>query len=182
MSASITSQTTFFLYATVSCYPTSEFPPFPFGGPSRSFPEEEELRRRGWLSGMTARSSGLSVDTNCAKWCRSLTAPFTRWNSAGSFPGASLSRRVVWYGIWRRSKPGWPRADQHRSSARNRPMSGSGGRARFESRVWLKQRHRRRDEYRHALLAFGPGVDDIRPFLHHVATLHLVLRLVVNAA
>ena len=62
------------------------------------------------------------------------------------------------------------------------PMLGNGDRARFESRVRLKQRHRRRDEYRDALLARDPGVDDIRPLLHHMATLHLVLCLVVDSA
>jgi hypothetical protein len=38
-------------------------------------------------------------------------------------------------------------------SARNRLMSGSGGRALFVSRVGLKQRHRERDEHLDTLLA-----------------------------
>ena len=69
-----------------------------------------------------------------------------------------------------------------RSPARSLLTSGNGDRALFESRVRLKQRHRRRDEHRDALLARDPGVDDIRPLLHHMAALHFVLRLVVDAA
>ena len=69
-----------------------------------------------------------------------------------------------------------------RSSARNPLMSGNGAHALFESWVRLKQRHRRRDEHWHALLASNPSVDDVRPLLHHMAALHLVLRFVVDSA
>jgi hypothetical protein len=100
----------------------------------------------------------------------------------GEFPRPSLSRPVAPSGIWRRSKPGWLRADQRQLSARSRRTSCNGDRALFESRVGLDQRHRRWDEHRHALLARDPGVDDVRPLLHHMAALHLVLRFVVNAA
>ncbi len=154
----------------------------PFRSLSRSFPQEEELRRRRWLTEMTLLSSGPYVDNNCAKWCRSPIAPFTKWSSAGNFRGASPSRPAASYGICRRWRPGWLRADQARLSAHNLLTSGNGDRARFESRVGLKQRHRRRDEYRNALLARDPGVDDVRPLLHHMAALHLVLRLVVDSA
>ena len=127
-------------------------------------------------------SSGPSVGSNCAKWCRLPTAPSMRWSSAENFRGASRCPRAASSGISRKSKPGWPRADQPPSRARNLPMSGNGDRARFDRRVRLKQRHRRRDEYRNALLARDPGVDDVRPLLHHMAALHFIFRLVVNAA
>src|SRR5208337_1016016 len=103
-----------------------------------------------------------------------------KWNSAANFRDVLLSHRAALSGIWRRSKPGWPPVDRLRLPVLNRPTLGNGGGARFECRVWFKQRHRRRDEDRHAFLAGGASVDDIRPFLHHVATLHLVLCLVVD--
>jgi hypothetical protein len=60
-------------------------------------------------------------------------------------------------------------------------MLGNGDRALFESRVRLEHRHRRRDEHRNALLARNPGVNDVRPLLHHVPALNFVLGLVVDA-
>ena len=128
------------------------------------------------------QSGKRSAGINCAKWCRLPTAPSTKWNSAENFRDASLFRPAASSGTSRKSKPGWPRADQPRSPARNLPMSGNGDHARFERWVRFKQRHRRRDEHRDALLARDPGVDDVRPLLHHMAALHLVLRLVVDAA
>lgn len=85
----------------------------------------------------------------------------SRWSSAESFRDASLFPPVASSGTWRRSKPGWLRADQCQSLAPNLPTSGNGDRALFESRVGFKQRHRRRDEYRNALLPCNPGVDNI---------------------
>ncbi len=135
-----------------------------------------------WPSQQNLALSARSGDGSCAKWCLSPTAQFTKWSSEESFRGASPSRPAALSGIWRRSKRGWLRADQLQLSARSPLTSGSGDRALFESRVGFKQRHRRRDEYRDAFLARDPGVDDIRPFLHHMATLHLVLCLVVDSA
>src|SRR6185437_6274802 len=105
-----------------------------------------------------------------------------RWNSAGNFLDASLFHRAASSGIWRRSKPGWPLAAQPLSLALNLPMSGSGGRALSESRVGFKQQHRRRDKHWDAPRARDPGVDDVRPLLHHMAALNFVLRLVVDSA
>lgn len=48
---------------------------------------------------------------------------------------ASLFHRAAWFGTSRKSKPGWPRADQPQSHARNLLTSGNGNRALFESRV-----------------------------------------------
>lgn len=100
----------------------------------------------------------------------------------GEFPRrfALSPRCVVWdlaeVEAWlasRRSTP-IPRA-QHPDVQRRRTRPSKG-------RVDLKDRHRRRDEHRHVFAAFNPSVEDIRPFLHHMAALHLVLGLVVNAA
>jgi hypothetical protein len=60
-------------------------------------------------------------------------------------------------------------------------MSGNGARARFDRRVQFKQRHPSWDEHRHALFASNPGIDDVRPFLHHVTALHFIFCLVVDA-
>ena len=56
-----------------------------------------------------------------------------RWSSAANSRGASPSRPVASSGTWRKSKPGWPHADQPPSRARNLLMSGNGDRARFDS-------------------------------------------------
>lgn len=141
-----------------------------------------ELRRPPWRSSPSKQSSGRSADSNCVRWCRLRTAPSTKWSSAGNFRGASRSRRAASSGTWRKSKRGWLRAEQPPLIAPSLLTSGYGDRARFESRVWFKQRHRRRDEYRDALFPSDPGVDDVRPLLHHVATLNFVLRLVIDAA
>jgi putative transposase len=61
-------------------------------------------------------------------------------------------------------------------------MLGNGGGALFESWVWLKQRHRGRNKHRDTLLASAPGIDDIRPLLHHMAALNFVLCFVVDTA
>ena len=100
----------------------------------------------------------------------------------GEFPRRfALSPRCV---VWDLSEVEAcsPRADPLRSPVRSIPTLRNGDRARFESRVGLKQRHRRGDEYRDALLARDPGVDDIRPLLHHMAALNFVLCLVVDSA
>ena len=135
-----------------------------------------------WRRQPTYPSSERSADSNCAKLFRLQTALSTKWSSAENFRDALLFPPAASFGTSRKSKPGWPRADQPPSRARNLPMSGSGDRARFDRRVRFKQRHRRRDEYRDALLARDPGVDDVRPLLHHMAALHFVFCLVVNAA
>ena len=127
-------------------------------------------------------SSGPFVGSNCARWFPSPIALSIRWSSAANFRGASPFRRAASSGTSRRSRPGWLRGDQPRLSARSPPTSGNGGRARFESRVGLKQRHRRRDEHRDVLLSSDPGIDDVRPLLHHVAALNFVFRFVVDAA
>jgi hypothetical protein len=136
----------------------------------------------GWRQQRRSLSNGPSVGSSCARWYRLPTAPFMRWSSAGNFRDASLFRRAAWSGTSQKSKPGWPRADQPQSLARNLLMSGNGDHARFDRRVRFKQRHRRRDEYRNALLARDPCVDDVRPLLHHMAALNFVLRLVVDSA
>ena len=100
----------------------------------------------------------------------------------GNFRGVSPSRPAASSGTWRRSKRGWLRAEERRLAARSLLTSDNGDRARFESRVGFKQRHRRRDEHWDALLAHDPGVDDVRPLLHHMAALNFVLCLVVDAA
>jgi DNA polymerase (family 10) len=41
-------------------------------------------------------------------------------------------------------------------------------------------RHRRRDERRHVLSAIDPGIQDFRPFLHHMPSLHFIFGFVVN--
>ena len=136
----------------------------------------------GWHRKARRRLSERSGDSSCERWCRLPTAPSTRWNNAENFRGASPSRPAASSGTWRRSKRGWLHADRPQLSVRSLPMSGNGDRARFESRVGFKQRHRKRDEHRDALLASNPGVDDVRPLLHHMAALHLVLSLVVDSA
>ena len=145
-------------------------------------PEIENFGVWRWLQTWTDRSSGPSVVTNCVKWCRLLTAPSTKWNSAVNFRGASPSHLAASSGTWQRSKLGWLRADQPQLFERNLLTSGSDDRALFESRVGFKQRHRRRDEYRGTLLPSDPGVDDVRPLLHHMAALNFVFCLVVDAA
>jgi hypothetical protein len=137
---------------------------------------------RKWRRLRKHRSSGLSDDISCEKWSRLPTALFMKWNSAENFPDGSPSRRAASFGTWQKSRLGSPRADQPQSPARNLLMSGNGDRARFDRRVRFKQRHRRRDEYRNALLARDPCVDDVRPLLHHMAALNFVLRLVVDSA
>src|SRR5690348_4149642 len=52
-----------------------------------------------WLSGRRDRSSGPSVGSNCAKWCPSPTAQFTRWSSAASSRGVLRSPPAASYGI-----------------------------------------------------------------------------------
>lgn len=135
-----------------------------------------------WRQRQRNLSSALSVGSNCAKWFRSPTARSMRWSSEGNFRDASPSRRDASSGTSRRWRSGWLRADQPQSLARGLLTSGNGDHALFESRVGLKQRHRRRNEHRYALLARDPGVYDVRPLLHHMAALSLVLRLVVDAA
>jgi hypothetical protein len=134
-----------------------------------------------WSRQRTNLSSGPSVDSSCARWCHSPIAPFTKWSSVENFHGASPSRPGASYGICRRSKPGWLHVDQPQLSAHSLPTSGNADRARLESRIGIEQRHRRRDEHRDALLARDPSVDDIRPLLHHMATLNFILSLVVDA-
>src|SRR5689334_14625228 len=97
-----------------------------------------------------------------------------KWNSAASSHAVLLSHLDAWSGTSPKSRPGWLHADRPQLSARSLLMSGNGGHARFESRVRLKQWHRRRDEHRNVLLASDPGVDDIRPLLHHMAALNFV--------
>lgn len=145
-------------------------------------PRVRKARRPKWSRRRTNLSSGPSVGSNCARWCRLQIAPSTRWNSVASFRDASPSRPAASSGTWRRWRLGWLRGDQSPSPARSLLTSGNGDRARFESRVGFKQRHRRRDEHGDALLRRDPGIDDIRPLLHHVATLSFVFCLVVDAA
>lgn len=98
----------------------------------------------------------------------------------GEFPRRFALSPAVLSGTLRRSKPGLLRADQLQLPVLSHLTSGSSGRALSESRVGLKQLHRRRDEHRDALLPCDPRVDDVRPLLHHVPALHLVLSLVVD--
>jgi hypothetical protein len=52
------------------------------------------------------------------------------------------------------------------------------------SKRWVKLKQRRGGgrEYRTAFLPLNPGIDDICPFLQHMAALNLIFRLVVNSA
>ena len=104
----------------------------------------------------------------------------------GEFPRrfALTTRCVVWHlSEW---KPGWPNADGPRKAprcgARLTRTSTSAEAAPSKRRVRNQHRDRRRNENREMFSSRHPGVDDIRPLLHHVPPLRFVFRLVVDTA
>ena len=135
-----------------------------------------------WRALRKYRSSGQSADRSCARWCLWQTAPFMRWNGVENFLVASPFRRGVLSGICAKSRPGWPLAERHLYVARNILTSASAAHIPSKSGIECQKRHRRRDKDWDVLLARNPGVDDVRPLLHHMATLHFVFGFVVDAA
>jgi len=109
-----------------------------------------------------------------------------KWSSVENFPAALRSQPDAWSGISLKWKRGLPNADARRkmpqlvelltrTSINAEPGPSKCG-------VGNQQRHRRWDENRDMLSTSHPGVNDVRPLLHHVAPLQLVLGLVVDAA
>ena len=97
---------------------------------------------------------------------------------------ALSTRCVVWdlgeVEAWLARADGPRRAP--RRGARLTRTSASAEAAPSKRRVRNQHRHRRRNENREMFSSRHPGVDDIRPLLHHVPPLRFVFRLVVDAA
>ncbi len=76
-----------------------------------------------------------------------------------------------------RSRRGSKAGARGQSRAPNTPTSPSGSSGRSKGRVGLKHRHGRGEQGDWPLAAFHPRVNDVRPFLEHMAALNLVSAL-----
>ncbi len=115
--------------------------------------------------------------TSCEKSFLWRTAPFTRWSSAENFHAALAFHPDASSGILPRSRRGSKARARGQSRAPNTPTSPSGSSGRSKGRVGLKHRHGRGEQGDWPLAAFHPRVNDVRPFLEHMAALNLVSAL-----
>lgn len=98
----------------------------------------------------------------------------TRW-----FDDVTVADRI---GISPRSRPGLPLEEASRFHPTIIQTSGSARPVPSEGRVEQRRRRRGRRNDWGPLLALNPGVDQISPFLHHVAALMFIFGLVIDAA
>ena len=142
--------------------------------------------RESWVRTASNQSNEPSAGTHCGKSCRLQTRLFMKWSSAENSLAALHSRPAAWSGTLPKWKPGWRNVDvrqrvQRRVDLRTQTyVNAEPGPS--KCRVRNQQRHRRRDENRDMLSTSHPGVNDVRPLLHHVAPLRFVLGLVIDAA
>jgi prophage regulatory protein len=89
----------------------------------------------------------------------------------GEFPRRfALSPRCV---VWDLSE-----VEAWLSLRRSAPLTHVAVRSKCRTR--LRDRHRGRSKNGYVLLPSNPSIDDVRPLLHHVPTLQLILRLVID--
>lgn len=137
---------------------------------------------KSWQKLVKWRTLAPSGGSSFEKSCRSLTARSSVWNSVESSRAALPSRRAAWSGTCPKSRNGLHPGGRDRSSAVSRSMSVIAALARSKTRIKFQHRRGRRQDRWCILLARDPGIHRVGPFLHHVAALHLILGLVVNAA
>ena len=109
-----------------------------------------------------------------------------RWNNEENFLVDSISLRVVSHGISLRLKPVSSPSDRrrvtHPQSADLAQTSGAEKTDRSKTRVRHSQFNITREKRRRVLAAGDPRINQICPFLQHVAALGFVFGLVINAA
>lgn len=135
-----------------------------------------------WQKLVKRRTLAPSEGSNSEKSCRSLTARSSAWSSVGSSRAGLRSRRVAWSGTYPKSRNGWPPGGRDRLSAASKSMYDIAASAQLKTRIKFQHRRGRRKHRWRILLPRDPGLHRVGPFLHHVAALYLILRLVIDAA